>query len=231
MPFRRELDIPILLENVSRLRAIAGYTGGPGIRAQNLVAVDAVCEGLAAGVLVGGEMYVGPDCICGGHGCFEALASTRRIRRTITESRDSHKDSLVYNDFLREDDNLDGLFRAYRRDDSFAAKIIADYVRWSAVDDLGVNKSDKETVVRESCHHHRRQFRHWSRGRRGTRSRGGWTLRFAHGVRSSFHPCCTMRTPGSSCAWLKNEICKFEITGAREGARIPSPPAGRTIAR
>ncbi|WP_455383128.1 ROK family transcriptional regulator [Salinispira pacifica] len=157
VPFREmlrdclQLDLPILIDNVNRLQAFAEYVKGQGVGCRNFVIVDAICEGLGAGILVDGGMYEGaeslsgeighmvlqpdggPDCICGGKGCFEALVSTKRIRQTLAANRGLRSESLVYSGPATDDVNLDSLFRAYREGDPFAEEIIEDIIKWFAI--------------------------------------------------------------------------------------------------
>ena len=158
LPFRQMiqerlgLELPIFIDNVNRLQAFAEYVKGQGKQTRNLVIVDAICEGLGAGILIDGKMYEGaeslsgeighmvlqpdggPDCICGGKGCFEALVSTRSIRRILQAHRGIRAESLVYTDGAdSEEVNLDSLFRAYRQADPFADEIIEDIAKWFAI--------------------------------------------------------------------------------------------------
>lgn len=145
------LDVPIYMDNVNRFQAFAEYVIGKGAGVRSLVIVDAIREGLGAGILINGLMHEGaeslsgeighmvlqpddgPDCICGGKGCFEALVSTRRIMTTIIESRESHSDSLVYAGSFSADVELRNLFSAYREGDPFAEEVMADVVKWFAI--------------------------------------------------------------------------------------------------
>lgn len=169
---RLGLDLPIFVDNVNRLQAFAEYVKGRGKGTRSLVVVDAICEGLGAGILIDGGMYEGaeslsgeighmvlqpdggPDCICGGKGCFEALVSTKRIRRTLQAHREIRTESLVYADGSDADEvNLDSLFRAYRQGDPFAEEIIEDIVKWFAI---GLNNVimvyDPEEIVLEGIY-------------------------------------------------------------------------------
>ncbi len=148
---RLGLDVPICFENVNRLQAFAEFVRGKGVGVQSLVTVDAICEGLGAGILIKGGMHQGsewlsgeighmvlqpddgPDCICGGKGCFEALVSTKRIMQKLRDRRAGSPDSLVYKNGIEGEADLENLFSAYREGDSLAAEIIEDVVKWFAI--------------------------------------------------------------------------------------------------
>jgi xylulokinase len=47
------------------------------------------------------------------------------------------------------------------------------------------------------------------------------TFTWAHAVPGCVHPCGTMQTAGSAFAWLKNEICTFEMSSAADSGANP----------
>lgn len=92
----KELDIPVYLDNSTRLMALGELGYGIGKNCDNFIVIN-VGYGIAAGIVVNGEtisgcfghsgefghMMVNPEsdirCDCGQKGCLEALASGRRI--------------------------------------------------------------------------------------------------------------------------------------------------------
>ena len=103
---RNELgtELPVFMDNVNRYQAMAQLWKGLAGECRNFVVIDAMPEGVGAGIYVddmvrrgaqnlAGEVghmildpHDGPQCICGSRGCFEALASVRNIRNIIRET-------------------------------------------------------------------------------------------------------------------------------------------------
>lgn len=148
---RLSLGVPIHLENVNRLQAYAEGIKGKAIGKRNYVIVDAIYEGLGAGIVFNGELYEGseylsgevghmvlmpedgPECICGGRGCFEALVSLNRIHRELRDYYRDNPDSLIYRDTHRDEVTIQDLFRAYKERDSLAELIMNDIIKWFAI--------------------------------------------------------------------------------------------------
>jgi glucokinase-like ROK family protein len=103
----KEFNIPVYLDNSTRLMALGELGYGIGKNCDNFIVIN-VGYGIAAGIVVNGEtisgcfghsgefghMTINPDsnvsCDCGQKGCIEALASGRRIadmgRERVKES-------------------------------------------------------------------------------------------------------------------------------------------------
>jgi len=89
------LGIPCRMDNDANLGALGEYTAGAGRGAASLLYVT-LSTGIGAGLLLDGRIFhgadslagelghlpldpQGPECSCGGRGCFEALCSGRAI--------------------------------------------------------------------------------------------------------------------------------------------------------
>lgn len=148
---RLRLEVPIHLENVNRLQAYAEGIKGKAVGKRNFVIVDAIYEGLGAGIVFNGELYEGseylsgevghmvlmpddgPECICGGRGCFEALVSLNRIHKRLKDYYDDSPDSLIYRRSGKDAVTIEDLFRAYKEDDRLAEVIMDDIIKWFAI--------------------------------------------------------------------------------------------------
>jgi len=134
------IDIPISLENSTRLMALGELGYGRGREMENFIVVN-VGYGIAAGIVVDGKVVDGADgfsgefghmtvnpnsdvvCDCGRKGCVEALASGRRIGQLAREllTADSLINKLCDNDPSRIDAKM--AFEAFSAGDKFAAGI------------------------------------------------------------------------------------------------------------
>jgi glucokinase len=91
------LDVPVAIENDADAAALGEWTWGAG-RGTNLFLLVTVGTGIGAGLVLNGELYrgvngahpeighhiidpSGPQCFCGGRGCWESLASGPAMQR------------------------------------------------------------------------------------------------------------------------------------------------------
>ncbi|MEI8093781.1 MAG: ROK family protein [Spirochaetales bacterium] len=90
--------LPIYVDCTNRFQAIAERDRGLANGIENFMIIDALEEGLGAGIVLAGKVkhgaqslsgevghltldsLNGPECICGNRGCFEALVSAKRMR-------------------------------------------------------------------------------------------------------------------------------------------------------
>lgn len=147
-------DLPISIENVNRLQAFAEGVKGKAVGKKNFVIIDAIYEGLGAGIVFNGNLWEGveylsgeighmvlkpddgPACICGGKGCFEALVSMNRLNAKLNEYFAEKRESLIFRDYSPDHVNIDSLFEAFLKNDDLAVEIITDIVKWFAI---GIN--------------------------------------------------------------------------------------------
>jgi predicted NBD/HSP70 family sugar kinase len=164
------ISVPVHCDNINRFQAFAEMTIGRAINKKNFLIIDAMEEGLGSGIVVNGQIkhgsqnfsgeighmllmpVAGPQCICGGKGCFEALVSLRRINELIHEGRTRHKESLI---FTKENELplLERLFNAFNNDDEFATVIMDEIAFWFA---SGINNvimvNDPELIILEGIY-------------------------------------------------------------------------------
>jgi predicted NBD/HSP70 family sugar kinase len=157
VPFNRILkeglgegyDVPIHTENANRIQALAESTKGVARGCKNFVIIDALNEGLGAGIVLHGEVVLGAQsisgevghitldsrdgfpCICGHRGCFEAMVSARRLLALAREGLpgDSGSTLAVLDPALR----LDDICQAAARGDPLAIRLVEDAARWFIV--------------------------------------------------------------------------------------------------
>jgi predicted NBD/HSP70 family sugar kinase len=154
-PFLREfaerfdMDVPIYMDGVNRLQAVAEMMIGQAKGKRNFLIVDAMEEGVGAGIVVEGSNIhgfnqlsgeighvivdrQGPDCICGGRGCFEAAVSLKHIGSMIHEGYESHSNSALYIHSSPQDVTLADIFR-HASTDSFARELLDKIATYFAI--------------------------------------------------------------------------------------------------
>ncbi len=165
-----ETSLPIYMDNVNRYQAMAQLWKGIAGECRNFVVIDAMPEGVGAGIYVkegvrrgaqnlAGEVghmilepHNGPVCICGSRGCFEALASVRNLRdmiRAVPELNNRFNDA----DELKDRDLAARFFEYCRKEDDYCLGILNRLAFWFA---LGFNNillaDDPELIVIEGIY-------------------------------------------------------------------------------
>ncbi len=162
---RLGIDVPTYIDGVNRYQAVAEKMKGAARDAGDFMIVDAMDEGVGAGVVSNnslkhgsqnfsgeiGHMVLqadGPPCICGGKGCFEALVSVKRINELLKAGYTGHENSLIYRTKHDPDVGIDDLFGAAAADDAFAVEVLDQIATWFAI---GLNNvimvNDPEMIV------------------------------------------------------------------------------------
>ncbi|PKL21765.1 MAG: hypothetical protein CVV48_05980 [Spirochaetae bacterium HGW-Spirochaetae-4] len=138
---RFDMDIPIFLDGVNRLQACAERMKGKARGKQDFLIVDAMEEGVGAGIIVQGTIMHGfnnlsgeighvivdphgPDCICGGKGCFEAAVSVKHINRLLRQGYDTHRESAIYQGKSPADVSIRDLFIHANQGDAYAIELL-----------------------------------------------------------------------------------------------------------
>jgi N-acetylglucosamine repressor len=142
---------PISIDNANRYQAVAEREKGIAAGRRNFVVIDALNEGLGAGIVLGGEViqgaqsisgeighmtldpYDGFPCICGHKGCFEAMASARRILVLAREAAGRFPDSLLAPALADASVRLDDVCAAAAQGDPLSLYLIDDAARWFLV--------------------------------------------------------------------------------------------------
>lgn len=145
-------SVPFYCDNVNRFQALAERELGCAGQVDNFLILDAIEEGVGAGIVSNGtirhgahnlsgeigHMILAPEkgypCICGGRGCFEAMVSRRRIEELLREGRRRYPGSSVFQGSAECE--LPQLFLAAERRDPLAREVLEDVAHWFA---LGLN--------------------------------------------------------------------------------------------
>ena len=108
-----DFDAPLFIDNTNRYQAVAESEKGLAGDYRNFIIVDALPEGLGAGIVVNGRLLHGRQsiageighmtldpnegfpCVCGSKGCFEAMVSERRITALARELAVSYPNSVL----------------------------------------------------------------------------------------------------------------------------------------
>jgi glucokinase len=161
-----QLDIPVFVENDCKLHTVGVYEAELKAKPRHLIGIF-LGTGIGAGLIINGKLYTGfnncageighmvididgPECGCGNHGCFEALASRRAIFRTIQTAVKKGQDTVL-TEMLGKDlsDLRSGdLRKAIRRGDKFVERVIEQAAEYTgiAVGNL-INLFSPEVIV------------------------------------------------------------------------------------
>jgi len=137
------VEVPVYIDGVNRLQAFAEQIKGKAIGKKNFIIVDAMEEGVGAGIIVDGRILYGthylsgeighmildpdgPECICGGKGCFESIVSVKNVTRIMRSGFDAHRESLIYRGTKHGEVSIRELFKAAEELDPYAVMIIED---------------------------------------------------------------------------------------------------------
>jgi len=159
-------DIPMFIDCVNRYQAIAEREKGVAGGATNFIIIDALNEGLGAGIITHGELVRGsqslsgeighmtlnpvdgPACICGNRGCFEAMVSAKRLRDLIQEGRARGVSSAVFSIVAPESIGIETVCDLAVKGDVFCLSLVEEVARWFIVG-LGnvIMVNDPELIV------------------------------------------------------------------------------------
>ena len=159
-------DVPLFVDCVNRYQAIAEREKGVAAGVTNFIIIDALNEGLGAGIMTHGELVRGsqslsgeighmtlnpvdgPACICGNRGCFEAMVSAKRLRDLIREAREHGVSSALFADGLPGDIGIETVCDFAVKGDAFCGSLVEDAARWFTVG-LGniIMVNDPELIV------------------------------------------------------------------------------------
>jgi glucokinase len=108
--FGKAFGAPVFLDNDVNLMALGEAREGAGVGIDHLAYFN-IGTGIGGGIVIGGKLYRGcgnaaefghqiilpdgPPCLCGKHGCLEALASGTSIARRARELLAGHPDSAI----------------------------------------------------------------------------------------------------------------------------------------
>jgi len=132
----------------------------------NFIIIDALNEGLGAGIITHGELVRGsqslsgeighmtlnpvdgPACICGNRGCFEAMVSAKRLRDLIRDARARGVTSALFSNGVPQSIGIETVCDLAVQGDAFCMSLIDDVARWFIVG-LGnvIMVNDPELIV------------------------------------------------------------------------------------
>ena len=159
-------DVPMFVDCVNRYQAIAERDKGVAAGVTNFIILDALNEGLGAGIITHGELVRGsqslsgeighmtlnpvdgPVCICGNRGCFEAMVSARRLRDLIAQARERGVTSALFAAGQPQEPGIDAVCELAVKGDAFCRSLVDDAARWFIVG-LGnvIMVNDPELIV------------------------------------------------------------------------------------
>jgi glucokinase len=162
----KELEVPVFVENDCKMNALGVFQAELAGKPRSMIGVF-LGTGIGSGIFLNGEPYVGfngtageighmvldingPECGCGNHGCFEALASRRAIFRTILAAVKKGQSTLLTDMLGPELTDLRSgdLRKAIRRGDRFVEKVIEQAATYTGIA-LGnlINLFNPEIIV------------------------------------------------------------------------------------
>jgi predicted NBD/HSP70 family sugar kinase len=132
-----ELDMPVYLDNESRVQAVAEAWSGQARGINNFVCLEAGV-GISAGIVINGELWRGTHslagetghtsmtgngdrCYCDGRGCWEMSASTTHLLNSVKTASIARGDQALYED---ADLTMERLVEAANSGDSVALREI-----------------------------------------------------------------------------------------------------------
>jgi len=172
VPFNRMLkaelgegyNVPMHTENANRIQVFAELAKGIAGGYRNFIIIDALNEGLGAGIVLNRELVLGAQsisgeighmtldprdgfpCICGHKGCFEALVSARRLCTLARNPLPGETGTKL--DIQCPTLKLDDICAAASAGDPLALRLIDDVASWFIIG-LGnmIMVNDPELIV------------------------------------------------------------------------------------
>jgi glucokinase len=136
-----DFDLPVILDNDGNLGVLAEQRCGAARGLRNILYLT-VSTGCGGGIMIDGKVYhgkndgageighlsinpEGPECPCGGRGCFELYASGTALLNTMRSDMKSGKSSLAFEAAGYRPEELSGLFlsRAAEEGDAYALEL------------------------------------------------------------------------------------------------------------
>ena len=157
---------PLYIDNTNRYQTLAERVKGLAGNCKNFIIVDALPEGLGAGIVLDGvilhglqsisgeighmtlEARDGFPCICGNRGCFEAMVSARRLLSLARAASSSYPDSPLLSSKGLDAINLEDICNGVLEEDPLCIYLIDDVIKWFVVG-LGnvIMMNDPELIV------------------------------------------------------------------------------------
>jgi len=143
--FEEQFGVPVTLENDVNAACYGEWRFGAG-RGAHVLACVTLGTGVGGAIMVDGRLHRGagyyagevghiiiqaggPQCFCGGEGCFEALVGREGILRLVRRAAAEHPDSLL----AAQAPSVRGLFAAAERGDEAALHVVEQVARYIAL--------------------------------------------------------------------------------------------------
>ena len=159
-------EVPMFMDCVNRYQAVAEREKGVAGGVTDFIIIDALNEGLGAGIITHGELVRGsqslsgeighmtlnpvdgPACICGNRGCFEAMVSAKRLRDLIRDARARGVTSALFSNGEPESTGIETVCDLAVKGDALCMSLVEDAARWFIVG-LGnvIMVNDPELIV------------------------------------------------------------------------------------
>lgn len=146
-PLEQHCEVPVKIDNVSRVMAMGELLYGNHFDFQNFVFVN-VGYGIGSGIVIDGKPYYGFDgysgeightkvvrntgdhrtCVCGKQDCLECYASGRGIAETAMKNCDGYKDSILHVlcNGIKENITAEMVSKAAKSGDAFSLNILSE---------------------------------------------------------------------------------------------------------
>ncbi|MGC8972373.1 MAG: ROK family transcriptional regulator [bacterium] len=146
---KREIDVPIFIEQNIRAVTLGELWYGAGIGKNNIICVR-VGSGVSAGFVINGSIYRGSTgivgefghtvveldgnrCRCGGQGCLESYVSTQVLINKVLEGLKNRVYSQVSLKGKNRDEMLEEIISAGKRGDRFILNIFEEMGRYLGI--------------------------------------------------------------------------------------------------
>lgn len=146
--FRRELDVPVYLENDANCAALGEYYAGAGKGCESLIVIT-LGTGIGGGIILNGRIlhgvngaagevghmvveHNGVECPCGRRGCWEQYSSATALGRLTREAMEAHPESALWTQCGGDLEKIGGrsAFEAARLGDAAAQAVCKQYLSY-----------------------------------------------------------------------------------------------------
>lgn len=146
----QKIGIQVIIENESKLSAVAEKYSGLAKNVNNFVAIN-IKSGIGAGIYINNQLYLGqsgnagelghttvkedgPLCGCGNYGCLETMASTPSIiKRVITCKKQGESSMLFENKKNIEEITLGDIITFCKKGDKLCNKILESAAKYVGI--------------------------------------------------------------------------------------------------
>lgn len=165
-PLKERINLPIIIDNVTRVMAIGEKWFGAARNIDNFICIN-LGFGIGAAIVINGELYKGssgasgefghmimekngPLCACGNFGCLEALASANAMSINAKTSIENGEKTIIIELANGDMDCIDAkiVFDAAKQGDGLAWRIIQEAADYLGIALAGtINFFDPELII------------------------------------------------------------------------------------